>query len=180
MNVTAHPVAINARTFASTPWEAMRAHADPATNCTRTDLRATKVKYKNSCALNFTAITRPKALFLYSYFFPVYLSSPQNCFVFRDMHVTRALGKHVVSQIEQVPILANFLNDVLGLTNSYFTCERSLNMVFISNAKRVGCKIKGITIELGFKKLLEVLKVKCCLKAQVFGLLTARFISLPY
>lgn len=66
------------------------------------------------------------------------------------MHVTTTFGKHVVSQTEQVPILDNFLNDVLGLTNSYLTYERLLNVVFISNAKREGYKIKGITVELGF------------------------------
>ena len=93
MNVTAHPVAINARTCASTPWEAMRAHADPATNWTWTDLRATKVEYNNLCALYYTAITRPKAL---SY-----------TLIFRAMHVTTALGKHIVSQTKPVPILAN-------------------------------------------------------------------------
>ena len=136
MNVTAHPVAINARTFASTPWEAMRVHADPATNLTWTDLRATKVEYNNSCALYYTAITRQKALFLYSYFFPVFLLIPQNCFVFRDMYATTALGKHVVSQTDQVPFLDNFLNDVLELTNSYLTCERCLlNMVFFQTLR---------------------------------------------
>ena len=82
MNVTAHPVAINARTFASTPWEAMRVHADPATNLTWTDLRATKVEYNNSCALYYTAITRQKALFLYSYFFSCLLVNPPKLFRF--------------------------------------------------------------------------------------------------